>query len=193
MKILVSSIMSPQYGNFLYKSFPRWNFNLRDCNYFVASDPCLNWPLDFNISALKNKCFDAASSINADWLILLPGADCSLISMPDFKLLDENIIYVGSRKENHIEKPYICSLHAYSKKIYKNYRYDEFFKFYWDDFDFFHNQTKDIPKKFDANLICFHQTHDSLAENKYVGERSEIEKKAFLIKYKNLHGVDFTV
>jgi hypothetical protein len=185
--------MSPQYGDFFYKSLLKWNFNFRDCSYFIASDPCLNWPLDFNISALKNKCLDAACSVDADWLILLPGADCSLMSMPNFRNLDENVIYGGFLKEKYGEKPKICSLHAYSKKIYKKYRYDEFFRFYWDDFDFFHNQTKDVPKKIAEDLICFHQTHGRLTENEYIGDRFQIEKTAFLKKYNAVHGIDFVV
>ena len=70
----------------------------------MASDLCENFPFDFNIAALKNKCIKAARMTKPDWLVLLSGIDASIQKLPNFKTLNENVLYLGKKKSKTAAK-----------------------------------------------------------------------------------------
>lgn len=192
MKLLICSFFSDSYSSVFYKSLNKYNRTFNDCGFFVASETCSNWPHDFCISRLKNKCLDAAKNIKPDWMVLLPGCDSSLLEVPNFKQLDDSIVYTGYRKNKMLEFGESCSLHMYSSKIYNNYRYDENFCFFYDDYDFYYNQLKDLPKQKIYTLNCFHEKHDSLpSTNPVIADKFNQERNLFIKKYFSLHGKDF--
>jgi len=193
MKILICTFFSHNYSKKFYESLKDFNFLIDDCGFFCASDICENWPYDFNISKLKNTCLDAAKQIKPEWMVMLPGCDGSLLQVPDINSLDKEVLYYGFKKNKNSELREVCSLHMYSQNIYNNFRYSEKFKFFWDDFDFFLNQTHNIKKNKHEDLVCLHDNHESLVnEIRYVKDRFFIEQQEFMCKYKLIHGKDFS-
>lgn len=93
MKVLITSYTTPQASH----RFCFFHKIVGDFTYFVASDVCENFPYDFNVAALKNKCIKAARITQPDWLVLLSGIDAGLSKLPNFKKLDENILYLGKK------------------------------------------------------------------------------------------------
>lgn len=192
MSVLICNFLTQNYAPCFYESLSKYNTSFKDCSFFVASEVCKDWVTEYSVSRLKNKCIDAATLLNVDWMIMMTGIDSSLMEMPDLKNLDDGIIYVGKRTETTRDDAYLCSLYLLSRKIYTKYKYDEFYRFYWDDFDYFYNVTKDVGKKEIDNFLCFHKTHPSLAEdNELVKARFKKEKQMFYLKYKNLYSYDF--
>lgn len=190
MKIMIASYMTPQASH-------RYNFFHKvvgNFTYFVASDLCEDFPFDFNIAALKNKCIKAARISKPDWLILLSGIDASIIKLPNFKLLDENILYLG-KKIDVLDTPESCSHWLMSKKIYTNYSLDESYHCYgWDDFDFVYNQCKNIKKESINDLLCADLPPEDpplIVRDSYCKEVFEKNRIRFLNRYKELYGVDF--
>lgn len=190
MKILIASFMTPQASH-RYNFFPKIVGNF---HYFVASDLCENFPYDFNIAVLKNKCIKAAKIIKADWLVLLSGIDASVLKLPDFRTLDENILYLG-KKIDIAGIPEPCSHWILSRKIYMNHCLDESYSCYgWDDFDFVHNECKDIRKQSLDNLLCLDLPPEDpplIVKHEYCAEIFNQSRDRFLKKYKQIHGVDF--
>lgn len=190
MKVLISSFMTPQASH-RYNFFPKVIGNF---NYFVASDLCENFPFDLNIAALKNKCIKAARITKPDWLVLLSGIDASIQKLPDFKTLNDNILYLGKKIGNSgIPEP--CSHWILSKKIYMNHQIDESFNCWgWDDFDFVYNECKNVQKQDLDNLLCFDLPPEDpplIFKHSYCKEVFDENKKRFLQKYKDLYGYDF--
>lgn len=191
MKILIASFMTPQASH-RYNFFPKVSGNF---NYFIASDLCENFPYDLNIAALKNKCIKAARMIKPNWMVLLSGIDASIIKLPDFKTLDENVLYLGKKIDiSGIPEP--CSHWILSRKIYSNYNIDESFSCYgWDDYDFVHNQCKDIKKQSIDNLLCIDLPPEEpslISKNIYCQDIFDENRARFLKRYKELHGKDFS-
>lgn len=191
--VLICSFFSSGYSKIFYESVFKMNNSFKNCSFYVASCVSENNPFDFSVSKLKNECLQAAKVEKPDWMVLMPGVDSSLLSLPDLTLLDENTIYFGRKMDTFDNRSYFCSLHLYSKKVYENYTYDENFKFFWDDFDFFHNVTKDFKKEYLSDFYCSHKSHASLCENIYIKNKFDEEKSLFLDRYRNIHGVDFVV
>lgn len=192
MKLLICTFFSDSYSSVFYKSLRKYNPVFEDCGFFTATETCINWPNDFCISRLKNKCLDAAKNIKPDWMVLLPGCDSSLLEVPNFKQLDDSIVYTGYRKNKMLEFGESCSLHMYSSKVYNNYRYDENFCFFYDDYDFYYNQLKTFNKQKTFALNCYHDSHISLPSvNSFVSEKFNSEKQLFLNKYFELYGRNF--
>lgn len=190
MKIMIASYMTPQASH-------RYNFFHKvvgNFTYFVASDLCEDFPFDFNIAALKNKCIKAARISKPDWLILLSGIDASIIKLPNFKLLDENTLYLG-KKIDILGVPEPCSHWLMSKKIYTDYSIDESYNCYgWDDFDFVHNQCKNIKKESINDLLCVDLPPEDpplIFRDSYCKDVFEENRIRFLSRYKELYGVDF--
>lgn len=190
MKLLICSFFSDNYAEIFFESIKKYR-PFDDCGFFVASEVCSNWPKDFNISKLKNKCLDAASNLMPDWMVLLPGCDSSLLELPNLNKLNNSILYFGVKKQKVSDWGEKCSLHLYSKNIYCNYRYDESYNFFYDDYDFFYNQTANIEKSIAYNFSCYHKNHVSLIENAYIAEKNSIEKDRFLKEYKRIHNKNF--
>ena len=190
MKVLISSFMTPQASH-RYNFFPKVIGNF---SYFVASDLCENFPFDFNIAALKNKCIKAARMTKPDWLVLLSGIDASIQKLPDFKCLNENILYLG-KKIDVDGIPEGCSHWILSKKIYMNHCLDESFSCYgWDDFDFVHNECKDVQKQNLDSLLALDLPPEDpplILRHSYCKEIFEQNRINFLKKYKHLHGKEF--
>lgn len=182
--------MTPQASH-RYNFFPKVSGNF---HYFVASDLCENFPYDLNIAALKNKCIQAARIIKPNWMVLLSGIDASIIKLPNFKTLDENVLYLGKKIDvSGIPEP--CSHWLLSKKIYTNYNIDESFSCYgWDDYDFVHNQCKDLKKQSIDDLLCIDLPPEDpslINKNIYCQDIFNENKERFLLKYKKLHNKDF--
>ena len=78
MNILICTFYTSNYSNVFYQNLGKWNTSFKNCSFYAATEVCENWPQDFNISRLKNTCIKAARNIKPDWMILLPGADCSM-------------------------------------------------------------------------------------------------------------------
>lgn len=188
---MIASFMTPQASH-RYNFFPK---TIGNFSYFVASDLCENFPFDFNIAALKNKCIKAARMTKPDWLVLLSGIDASIQKLPNFKFLDENTLYLG-KKIDLLGKPEPCSHWILSKKIYTNYSLDESFNCYgWDDYDFVHNQCKDLKKESIDSLLCIDLPPEDpalIAKDAYCKDVFEKNKINFLQRYKELHGKDFS-
>ena len=192
MKILITSYMTPQASHRFY-----FRGNAEDkFNYFVASDLCENFPYDFSVASLKNKCIKAARIMQPDWLVLLSGIDAKIISLPDFKTLTEENLYLGKRI-CRLSFPEGASNWILSKKIYNNYLLDENFKCYgWEDFDFVHNECRNI-KKIDLKkfvTVDYPPDPDNLKLvncHEYAKNMCLENKKLFFNKYKLLNGVDF--
>ncbi len=162
MNILITNFVTPEYADFNYKSLKWWNCNIYNCKYYTVSEICENWPYDYNVSRLKNKCLDVAKKLRPDWMILMPGIDSALRNVPDFKTLDKNKFYSGYRFNEKFEKKENSSLHLYSSVVYDNYRYDEKHNFYYDDYDFFFLKTKEIKKECLDSFVCVHMNHQPL-------------------------------
>lgn len=182
------SFMTPQYAKYAYNGLKYWNNELY-CDYYIASKVCKDWPKDFSVSILKNQCLEAANFSHYDWMILMPGIDSSLISLPKEESLDQNIIYTGYRTFGIGAEP--CSLHLYSRKIFEKYRYNENYRYFYDDYDFFYNVTRSIPKKSTKDLLCRSQEHTSLLENPYIKEVAQKERRCFLNSYLSINGHEF--
>lgn len=190
MKILIATYMTPQASN-RYNFFPKLIGNF---NYFIASDLCENFPFDFNISVLKNKCLKAAKISKADWLVLLSGIDASLNKLPNFKQLNPDILYLGKKIDSK-GFPEPCSNWILSKKIYENYFLDENISCYgWDDFDYIHNVCANIEKKSIDDLLSIDLPNENphlIDRDAYCQEIFQKNKKLFMEKYKKIHGSDF--
>lgn len=190
MKVLIASFMTPQASH-RYNFFPKVIGNF---SYFVASDLCENFPFDFNIAALKNKCIKAARITEPDWLVLLSGIDASIQKLPNFKDLNENILYLGNKIDSSAI-PECCSHWILSKKIYMNHFLDEQLTCYgWDDFDFVHNECKDIEKQNLDNLLALDLPPEDpplISRFSYCKDIFDSNRERFLKKYKELHGKDF--
>lgn len=188
-RILCCSFLSQQYAGKFGASLKLRNEEI-DVDYFVASEVCKNWPKDYSVSRLKNVCLDAATYSAHEWMILMPGIDCSLIAAPKLDALDPKTIYSGHRTSGINLEP--CSLHLYGRSVFEKYRYDENYRYFYDDYDFFYNVTRSIPKKTLRDLVCYHQPHVSLTvDNQYVAEAAKKEYSCFLKNYKHIHGRDF--
>jgi len=180
MKILITNFVTPEYADFNYKSLKWWNCNIADCKYYTVSEICENWPYDYNVSRLKNKCLDVAKKLRPDWMILMPGVDSALRNVPDFKILNKNKFYYGSKMNERFEDKRFCSLHLYSSVVYDNYRYDEKHNFYYDDYDFFFLKTKEIKKENLDSFVCVHVDHPSLPiKNDFVKQSLSNSKSIF--------------
>jgi len=190
MNVLITSFMTPQSSH-RYNFFPKVIGNF---SYFIASDLCENYPYDLNLAALKNKCIKAARILKPDWMILLSGIDARIVKLPDFKKLDENILYLG-KKIDVSGVPEDCSHFILSKKIYSNYETDESFSCYgWDDWDFINNQCKDLKKEIIDNFLTVDIPNENphlIMRNSYCRDMFFRNKQMFLDKYKLLHGCDF--
>ena len=190
MKVLIASFMTPQASH-RYNFFPKVIGNF---NYFVASDLCENFPFDFNIAALKNKCIKAARMTKPDWLVLLSGIDASIQKLPDFRSLNENILYLG-KKIDLVGVPEGCSHWILSKKIYMNHCLDEELTCYgWDDFDFVLNECRNIEKQSIDDLLAIDLPPEDpplVSRFSYCQDVFNENRERFLKKYKNLHGHDF--
>jgi len=190
MKVMVASFMTPQASS-RYNFFPKVIGNF---SYFVASDLCENFPFDFNIAALKNKCIKAARMTKPDWLVLLSGIDASIQKLPNFKILNENVLYLG-KKIDVAGIPEECSHWIMSKKIYMNYSLDEKFAcFGWDDFDFVYNECKDLKKQIVDDFLTIDLSNENphlIVRDSYCRDTFFKNKQMFLDKYKSLHGCDF--
>lgn len=192
MKLLICSFYTHNYSKVFYDSVCAQKHLIENCGFYAATEICEKWPDDFCISRLKNKCLHAASKIKPDWMVLLPGCDSVLLKIPILDELNKNYIYYGHKRiaaSNTKEK---CSLHLYPKVVYENFRYDENFHYFWDDFDFFYNTTKDIPKEACESLLCEHEAHESLiSKSKFIHDSFHKEKELFLKKYLNLHNEEY--
>jgi hypothetical protein len=190
MKVLIASFMTPQASH-RYNFFPKVIGNF---SYFVASDLCENFPFDLNIAALKNKCIKAARMTKPDWLVLLSGIDASIQKLPDFRSLNENILYLG-KKIDLAGVPEGCSHWILSKKIYMNHSLDEELTCYgWDDFDFVHNECRNIEKQSIDNLLAIDLPPEDpplVSRFSYCQDVFNENRERFLKKYKKLHGHDF--
>lgn len=192
MSVLICNFMTQNYASSFYEALPKYNTTFKDCSFFVASEVCKDWVNEYSVSRLKNKCIDAARILNVDWMVMMTGIDSSLMEIPDLKNLDDEIIHVGKRTETTNDCAHACSLHLLSRKIYNKYKYNEFYRFYWDDFDYFYNVTKGVNKKEVDNFLCFHKKHNSLvSENEFVKARFEKEKQMFYLEYEKLYGCNF--
>lgn len=180
MNILIINFVTPEYADFNYKSLKWWNYNIPNCKYYTVSEICENWPYDYNVSSLKNKCLDVAKKLRPDWMILMPGADCALRSLPNLESLDKNKIYWGNKFDEKFENRKSCSIFLYSNVVYDNYRYDERHNFYYDDYDFFHLKTKNIDKQKLDSFLCVHLDHVPLPlKNDYVKQSFFNSKSIF--------------
>jgi len=192
MKILISSFMTPQSSH----RFSFFHKVVGNFNYFVASDLCENFPYDFSIAKLKNKCIKAARILKPDWLVMLAGIDCAIKSLPSFNKLNDEMLYLGHKIELN-KKPEGCSNWIMSKKIYDNYLLDEDFKCYgWEDYDFVYNICKDIKSDGLQDFITMDQDPEPnsiklVNSNQYAKKTCEENKLRFLKKYSALHGKDF--
>jgi hypothetical protein len=192
MKILIASYMTPQASH-RFSFFHKVTGNF---SYFVASELCENFPFDFSVARLKNKCIKAAKIIKPDWLIILSGIDSSIIKLPSFKKLDSCALHLGYRmsKENIPEK---CSNWILSKKIYENFLLDEEFKCYgWEDFDFVYNVCKDIKKQSCRDFLTVDINDDNvdtklISKSPFAIENWESNKTKFLNKYMRLNKLSF--
>lgn len=189
MNILITSFLTPQSSH-------RYNFFSKTIGnfwYYVASDLCENYPYDLNLAALKNKCIKAARILKPDWMILLSGIDAQIIKLPDFKKLDEDVLYIG--KKFDVSDLEVCSNWILSKKIYEKYEIDEAFSCYgWEDWDFIYNNCKDLKKEVLENFITRDLPPENpilIKKNSYCHEIFFRNKQMFLDKYKSLHGCDF--
>lgn len=169
---------------------------LGEYNYYIASNLSENFPYDFSVSKLKNDCIKAARILQPDWLILLSGIDASIINLPSFNKLDENILYLGHRLlkcKNKIK----CSNWLMSKKIFNKYLLNESFECYgWEDFDFIYNVCFNIKKELRVDFL----TEDFREEpidlklvncNEYAKITCEKNKTLFLDRYKLINKQDF--
>lgn len=180
MEILIVNFLTPEYANINYKILNWWNYVIPNCKLYTVSEICENWPFDYNISRLKNKCLDVAKKIKPDWMILMPGIDCAIKSFPNFNNLDKNKIYYGHKVNTRLENKQTTSIHLYSNIVYENFRYDEKHAFYYDDFDFFFLKTKNIQKEKLDSLICVHLDHEGLLfKNEYVKKSFDDSKIIF--------------
>jgi hypothetical protein len=168
----------------------------KEFDHFVASDLCENFPYDFNIPILKNKCIKAARIMKPDWLVMLSGIDAKIIQLPNFKILNDEVLYLGKRI-CRLNAPEGCSNWILSKKIYENHLLDENFKCYgWEDFDFVHNECKNI-KKISLNdflTVDYPPDEDCLKlvnSHEYAINALKENEKLFYKKYKSLYGYEF--
>jgi len=192
MKVLITSYTTPQASH----RFCFFHKIVGDFTYFVASDVCENFPYDFNVAALKNKCIKAARITQPDWLVLLSGIDAGLSKLPNFKKLDENILYLG-KKICRAKVPEKASNWILSKKIYNNYLIDESYKCYgWEDYDFTFNTCKDLKKETLDDFLTVDILPDLdhlklVNRDEYAIKTCQQNEKLFFDKYKALHGFDF--
>lgn len=192
MKILITNFLTPEYSSFAYQSLKWWHCNIYDCQYFTVSEICENWPYDYNVSRLKNKCLDVAKKLRPDWMILMPGIDSAIKNVPDFKTLDKNKFYTGYKINEKFENKSKCSVHLYSSVIYDNYRYDERHNFYYDDFDFFFLKTKNIKKESLDSFVCVHLEHKPLPlKNDFVQQSFINSKNIFENDYMKEFNINF--
>lgn len=193
MKILITNFLTPEYSNINYKTLNWWNCSIPNCNLYTVSEICENWPLDYNISRLKNKCLDVAKKIKPDWMILMPGIDSAIKSVPNFKALDKNKLYYGNRVNINLERKESASIHLYSNLVYENFKYDEKHAFYYDDLDFFFLKTKDVPKEKLDSLVCVHLDHEILpSKNDYIKKSFDESKFIFETEYLKTFNTPFS-
>jgi hypothetical protein len=193
VKILITNFLTPEYSRIYYKTLSWWNCAVPDCKLYTVSEICENWPFDYNISRLKNKCLDVAKKLKPDWMILMPGIDSAIKSCPNFNTLDKNKIYYGHRVDNKLNNKQVASIHLYSNLVYENYRYDERHAFYYDDLDFFFLKTKTVAKEKLDSLICVHLDHEILPiKNEFVNNSFEKSKKIFEEDYKKEYNSFFS-
>jgi len=190
MKILISSFMTPQSSH----RFSFFHKVVGNFTYFVASDLCENFPYDLNIAALKNKCIRAARINQPDWLVLLSGIDCSIKSLPNFRLLNEDVLYLGHKIEYN-NPPQGAANWILSKKIYNNYLLDEEFSCYgWDDYDFVYNVCKDFKKIGLHDFITVDLDPDNVklvCNNEFAKTICQQNGERFKKKYFDLYGRNF--
>jgi len=192
MEILIINFLTPEYSDINYKILNWWNCSIPNSKLYTVSEICENWPFDYNISRLKNKCLDVAKKLKPDWMILMPGIDCAIKSLPNFKTLDKNKIYYGCKVDSRLENKQPASMHLYSSVVYENFRYDEKHAFYYDDFDFFFLKTKTIEKQKLDSFLCVHLNHQGLLyKNDFVKNSYEKSKIIFEEEYLKTFSVPF--
>lgn len=191
MKALICSYMTPQASH----RFSFFHKVKGDFYYFVASELCENFPYDFSVSKLKNKCIKAARIVKPDWLIMLSGIDSSIQRLPNLNKLNSQTLYMGCRLFG--SNPKKCSNWILSKDIYENYLLDEDFDCYgWEDFDFEYNVCKNFDKQILYDYLTVDYIDDSedkklIFASDYAKHKWDANKNLFFKKYKFLYGKEF--